>query len=106
MPRCTTSSNTPKTRARRIDMLSFPAGGLAAASLRRKRQHALQGEFDMLNIRVLTLTLILAAPAAADDWPQWLGPQRLGKSLEKVAPWKESPKVIWRMPAGEGNSSP
>ncbi len=54
---------------------------------------------------LLTLLLCtLAAPAA--DWPQWLGPRRDGSSPEKVAPWKKDPKVLWRQPVGEGNSSP
>jgi len=44
--------------------------------------------------------------ALAADWPQWLGPQRDNSSPEKVAPWKEAPKALWRKPAGEGNSSP
>jgi outer membrane protein assembly factor BamB len=42
----------------------------------------------------------------AADWPQWLGPTRDAASTEVVAPWKESPKVLWRQPVGEGNSSP
>src|SRR6266568_2706498 len=46
-------------------------------------------------------TFILAA-----DWPQWLGPNRDNSTTEKVAPWKAPPKVLWRQPVGEGNSSP
>ena len=42
----------------------------------------------------------------AEDWPQWLGPRRDGSSAEKVAPWKEAPKVLWRVPVSEGHSSP
>ncbi len=52
------------------------------------------------------LTLLLPAPALAADWPQWLGPHRDGSTSEKVAPWKEAPKVLWRQPMGEGHSSP
>ena len=47
--------------------------------------------------------------ARADDWPQWLGPQRDGV-------WRETglvekfpaggPKVRWRTPIGEGYSGP
>jgi outer membrane protein assembly factor BamB len=44
--------------------------------------------------------------AQAGDWPQWLGPNRDGSSAEKVAPWKEAPKVLWRQPVGAGHSSP
>jgi outer membrane protein assembly factor BamB len=42
----------------------------------------------------------------AADWPQWLGPHRDGGSSEAVAPWKGPLKVLWRKPAGEGNSAP
>jgi outer membrane protein assembly factor BamB len=50
--------------------------------------------------------LLLPALAAAGDWPQWLGPNRDAASTERVAAWKEAPKVVWRQPVGEGNSSP
>lgn len=55
-------------------------------------------------------TLLLAlAPARADDWPQWRGPNRDGV-------WKETGlmesfpaaglKIAWRVPVGRGWSSP
>src|SRR2546423_7923293 len=50
--------------------------------------------------------LLSVAPVVAEDWPQWLGPRRDGSSSEKVAPWKDAPKVLWRIPVGEGHSSP
>jgi outer membrane protein assembly factor BamB len=53
-----------------------------------------------------SLVCLLAAPALAEDWPQWLGPRRDNSSAEKVVPWKGALKVLWRKPAGEGNSSP
>jgi outer membrane protein assembly factor BamB len=58
--------------------------------------------------RTCSLFVLLAAVALAPaaDWPQWLGPTRDGASPEKVAPWKEAPKVVWRQPVGEGNGSP
>lgn len=53
------------------------------------------------------IALILSSGlAAAGDWPQWLGPNRDGGSTEQVAPWKGPPKVLWRLPVGEGHSSP
>jgi outer membrane protein assembly factor BamB len=53
------------------------------------------------------LVLLACAPwAPAADWPQWLGPTRDAASPEKVAAWKGDPKVLWRQPVGEGNSSP
>ncbi len=55
------------------------------------------------------LSLVLAAPLAADDWPQWLGPRRDGV-------WRETglietfpaggPRVLWRTPIGAGYSGP
>src|SRR5690348_2217756 len=58
----------------------------------------------------VALALALAAPAArADDWPQWLGPQRDGF-------WRETgildkfpaggPKVLWRVPISGGYAGP
>ena len=53
--------------------------------------------------------LVLACGCLADDWPQWLGPQRDGI-------WRETgildrfpaagPKVHWRTPIGSGYSGP
>jgi outer membrane protein assembly factor BamB len=57
-------------------------------------------------LRASSLLLLLAAPAVAEDWPQWLGPRRDGSTITKVVPWKDSCKVLWRQPAGEGHSSP
>src|SRR6188768_3944556 len=55
------------------------------------------------------LTILVAGSARADDWPQWLGPQR-----DSV--WRESgvldkfpeggPKVLWRQPIELGYSGP
>jgi outer membrane protein assembly factor BamB len=60
----------------------------------------------MPRLLALFAALLLSVPAAAEDWPQWLGPRRDGSSAEKVAPWKEAPEVLWRQPVGEGHSSP
>jgi outer membrane protein assembly factor BamB len=54
-----------------------------------------------------TLAFLLTASwTMASDWPQWLGPTRDGVTTEKVSPWKDSPKVLWRVKVGEGHSSP
>src|SRR5947209_11253056 len=55
------------------------------------------------------LLVSLTAAARADDWPQWLGPQRDGV-------WRETgildkfpangPKVRWRTPVGMGYAGP
>src|SRR5262245_6950055 len=64
-------------------------------------------------VLLLALTPALrAAPAPkdkdgpADDWPQWLGPNRDGSVPTKLAPWAGDLKVPWHVPVGEGNSSP
>jgi outer membrane protein assembly factor BamB len=61
-------------------------------------------------LRSLLLTMLvcffMVLPAFAEDWPQWLGPRRENSSNEKVAPWKDNLKVLWRKPVGEGHSSP
>jgi outer membrane protein assembly factor BamB len=61
-------------------------------------------------LRSMLWTLLLgatvAAPALAEDWPQWLGPRRDNSSTEKVSPWEGKLKVLWRKPTGEGHSSP
>jgi outer membrane protein assembly factor BamB len=57
---------------------------------------------------IIALAVVVHAAGAclADDWPQWLGPNRDNSSSEKVVPWTAPPKVLWRQPVGEGNSSP
>jgi len=60
----------------------------------------------MPRIRSLLILLIAVSFSPAADWPQWLGPTRDSASPEKVAVWKNAPKVLWRHPIGEGNSSP
>jgi outer membrane protein assembly factor BamB len=57
-------------------------------------------------MRALLLTVLAAAPAAAQDWPQWLGPRRDGSTSDQVRPWKGPLKVLWHLPVGEGHSSP
>jgi outer membrane protein assembly factor BamB len=56
--------------------------------------------------RSVLAVLVCTPLAAADEWPQWLGPRRDGGTAEKVAPWKQAPKALWRRPAGEGYSVP
>jgi outer membrane protein assembly factor BamB len=61
--------------------------------------------------RLLVVSALALVPAAAraDDWPQWLGPQRDGVwresgVLEKLPPG--GPKVEWRVPVGAGYAGP
>lgn len=52
---------------------------------------------------------ILTSPVRADDWPQWMGPQRDNVWREKgildTFP-KDGPKVLWRVPVRNGYSGP
>ena len=58
---------------------------------------------------ILLLALALTATLRADDWPQWLGPQRDGVWRETgiIERFPESgPTVRWRVPIGGGYSGP
>ncbi len=55
------------------------------------------------------LLLALAHPLAAEDWPQFLGPQRNGSSAgtKLASAWpKEGPTVVWQRSAGRGFAGP
>ena len=58
----------------------------------------------------LILSLFAIAHARADDWPQWRGPQRDGKSAEKALlnEWPAGgPKLVWQTnDLGNGYSTP
>lgn len=54
-------------------------------------------------------TLWLAAPVAAENWPQWRGARHDGVSTEKGPPitWSKTENVAWRLPLpGPGGSTP
>ena len=57
-------------------------------------------------LRSLIALIVVSSLAVAADWPSWLGPHRDSASPEKVAPWKEAPKTLWKLSVGEGHSSP
>ena len=53
------------------------------------------------------LALGFASPSvSADDWPQWLGPNRNSVSKETIAPWKSELKPLWKVQIGSGFSVP
>src|SRR2546429_7224621 len=57
----------------------------------------------------LCFILSVCAIARADDWPQWLGPQRDGVWREKGILDRfpqGGPKVVWRTPVGGGYAGP
>jgi outer membrane protein assembly factor BamB len=60
----------------------------------------------MIRISLAFLGLLLAPLVLADDWPQWLGPDRNGCSNETIKPWTGPPATVWKVPVGEGHSSP
>lgn len=53
-----------------------------------------------------TALIFLSLSLLAADWPQFLGPNRDSITKEKIAPWKETPKVVWSHAVGEAHSSP
>src|SRR5438093_526304 len=65
----------------------------------------------MLRAFVLVIgSICLFSPTLqADDWPQWLGPQRDGvwreKGILEKFP-KDGPKILWRTEIGEGYAGP
>jgi outer membrane protein assembly factor BamB len=60
--------------------------------------------------RIILVTLLLSvAPLRADDWPQFLGPNRDGHSQERGlldAFPKIGPAILWRRDIGEGYGGP
>lgn len=53
--------------------------------------------------------LLVVCCASADDWPQFLGPQRNGQSKETglLKTWpKNGPSVVWKASVGQGFSGP
>jgi outer membrane protein assembly factor BamB len=67
--------------------------------------------FPRIALSLLAVALLILDPARlwADDWPQWLGPQRDGvwreTGLLDRFP-KDGPKVLWRTPIGLGYAGP
>jgi outer membrane protein assembly factor BamB len=57
----------------------------------------------------ITLALLAAASASADDWPQFLGPNRNGAAPNARLPatWPASgPAVVWQRKVGQGFAGP
>ena len=56
----------------------------------------------------LSLSLALTAAVAAENWPQWRGPQGQGISAETNLPteWAVDKNVAWKTPLPHGYSSP
>src|SRR5262245_45685519 len=56
--------------------------------------------------RSLLAVVVMCGVTRTADWPQWLGPNRDNSAADKVKPWKEAPKALWKQPVGEAHSSP
>lgn len=56
----------------------------------------------------IPLLFALAAPAAAQEWPQWRGPLRDGSAaaLAGRTGWPPSLTPVWKVPVGAGYSGP
>lgn len=52
------------------------------------------------------ISLLSVQVSSAQDWPQWLGPTRNGAIDATIAPWTGPLEVVWRVPVGDGHSSP
>ena len=57
---------------------------------------------------LIILLILLALPLAAQDWPQWRGPNRDGAvaSFREPSTWPESLVQRWRVEIGEGYATP
>jgi len=59
-------------------------------------------------VPILLLTLPVLLLSAADNWPQWRGPNRDGVLSSSASPasWPERLQLRWKLTVGEGYSSP
>src|SRR6185369_9961266 len=106
-------------RAARSSGFSRPAfeRPYRSASLRRPDAEPPEGGTPNLRGRgqkflisgFLAFSLVLAISLAAQDWPQFLGPNRNGSisNAQLAASWpKEGPKALWQHPVGQGFAGP
>src|SRR5512146_2648434 len=55
------------------------------------------------------VSVLVALPALAEDWPAWRGPEGSGRSTGRSPPltWSSTENVRWKTPLpGPGNSTP
>jgi outer membrane protein assembly factor BamB len=93
-------------RRERHDLRSF----ISIPSFAMARGTRVAYALSMVKLPLLLVAFLLSAPALhADDWPQWLGPQRDGVWRETgiVEKFPEGgPKIRWRVPIGGGYTGP
>src|SRR5437899_11766206 len=106
MPRCMSSSINPERQLQSRARSKRLASRLLRARLLWNRAEKTIGSFGMRWIWSWSMLMFFTLPVWAVDWPQWLGPNRDNSSSEKIAAWTAPPKILWRQPVGEGNSSP
>ena len=59
-----------------------------------------------MKLRALIPLAALTLSAAAENWPQYRGPNGDGSTTEALpAKWPAAPKVLWKVPGGTGFSS-
>jgi outer membrane protein assembly factor BamB len=63
---------------------------------------------NLVRVTMVTLALAFASCASGQDWPQWRGPARDGKSEGFKAPstWPKELKQDWKVTVGEGVATP
>src|SRR5690606_2433769 len=62
-----------------------------------------------LTSTILYLVCLWAAPALADDWPQWMGPKRdnIWRESDLLETFPEGgPRIVWRAPVAGGYAGP
>src|SRR5262245_45320205 len=73
------------------------------------RSHVMSYRPAVIGLAAAAAVTLLTPPVVAEEWSQWLGPQRdaiwAEKDLVTSLP-KDGPTVVWRKPIGAGYSGP
>lgn len=76
-----------------------------SSTIRSRKRSLRRGQLFCL----ASIALLVAIRMAAEDWPQYLGPDRNGvyEGPALAETWaKDGPRVVWRKPVGAGFSGP
>jgi outer membrane protein assembly factor BamB len=91
--------------------MRFPDRTVAEAPERRAGTSDATAARSRARLRLATAAIVLVCgiAAAAEDWPQFLGPERngvyRGAALSETWP-AGGPRVVWRKPVGQGFAGP